>query len=73
MPLNAPFLPRRAGTGVPEQRTLWIFGAGASAHLEFPMSWGFLRSTIELLTTFYEDPSESRFDLGMSMFSHVFT
>jgi hypothetical protein len=72
MPLNASFLPRRAGMGHPDQRTLWIFGAGASAHLEFPMSWGFFRSTIKFLTGFYRDPSESSFDLGISTFPNLF-
>lgn len=65
MPLRAPFLPRGAATGVDDgKRTLWIFGAGASAHLGFPLSWGFLRATVALVTSYFKDPNDMSLDLG---------
>lgn len=65
MPLKAVFLPR----GIPmgggnDKKTLWIFGAGASAHLGFPLSWGFLRSTISLVTSYFKDPDNLSLDFG---------
>jgi hypothetical protein len=47
-----------------EKKTLWVFGAGASAHLGFPWSWGFLRSTLASLTSFFKDPDDTSLDLG---------
>ena len=73
MPLNAPFLPRSAGSGAAtDQRTLWIFGAGASAHLQFPMSWGCLRSTVTLLSSYFREPNELSIDIGCSAFAKQF-
>lgn len=65
MPLTAAFLPRGIGMGGGDNtKTLWIFGAGASAHLGFPLSWGFLRSTISLVTSFFKDPDDLSLDFG---------
>jgi|GEM_PF-7052264 len=65
MPLKAEFLPRGIAMGGGDTtKTLWIFGAGASAHLGFPLSWGFLRSTISLLTAYFKDPNDLSLDLG---------
>ena len=65
MPLNADFLPSRNGmAGDDKKKTLWIFGAGASAHLNFPLSRGFLRSTISLVTSHLEDPDDMRLEFG---------
>lgn len=58
MPLNAACLPRGVEFGVDDgKRTLWIFGAGASAHLGFPLSWGFLRKTVSLIAERFKGPS----------------
>lgn len=49
MPFTAAFLPSRSWENKSQtQRTLWIFGAGASVHLRFPISKGFIRSTQEV-------------------------
>jgi hypothetical protein len=68
MPLKAPFLPRGE-----VNKTLWIFGAGASAHLGFPLSWGFLRSTVSLVTSFFKDPNDLSLDFGRSFRPKDFT
>lgn len=65
MPLKAAFLPRGISMGGGnDKKTLWIFGAGASAHLGFPLSWGFLRSTVSLVTSFFKDPDDMGLDFG---------
>jgi hypothetical protein len=52
MPLRADFLPKDPATAPDRNaRTLWIFGAGASAHLHFPLSSGFLKSALSLITS----------------------
>ncbi len=61
MPLNAPVLPRGNA-----EKTLWIFGAGASAHLGFPLSWGFFRSTVGLVTSYFKEPNDLSLDIGRS-------
>lgn len=68
MPLKAPFLTRGE-----VNKTLWIFGAGASAHLGFPLSWGFLRSTVSLVTSFFKDPNDLSLDFGRSFRPKDFT
>ncbi len=64
MPLTASFIPRGDLIGGSDGKTLWIFGAGASAHLGFPLSSGFLRSTLALLTGFFKDPDDMSLDFG---------
>ena len=65
MPLSAPFLARGAGMVQDDStKTLWIFGAGASAHLEFPVSGGFLKATISLVTGSFKEVEDLRLDFG---------
>jgi len=65
MPLRAAFLPRGIGMGEGDNtKTLWIFGAGASVHLGFPLSWSFLRSTISLVTSFFKNPNDLSLEIG---------
>lgn len=73
MPLSAAFLDRSEESGgTSGKRTLWVFGAGASAHLQFPMSWGFLRSTVTLLSSYFREPNELSLDIGLSAFAEQF-
>ena len=59
IPLSAAFLPRGNSTiGDETTKTLWIFGAGASAHLDFPLSWGFFRSTVSHVTSYFKEPND---------------
>lgn len=65
MPLKAAFLPHGIAMGGGDNtKTLWIFGAGASAHLGFPLSRGFLRPTISLVTSFFKDPNDLSLEFG---------
>ncbi len=59
-PLKADFLPNNNRT----QKTLWIFGAGASAHLGFPLSRGFFRCTVRLLTESLGEPDYAAAEIG---------
>lgn len=70
MPLTSSFLPREADPG---KKTLWIFGAGGSAHLGFPLSRGFLRSTLSLVTSFFKDPDDLSLEFGRMFRPQDFT
>ena len=46
------------------KRMLWIFGAGASAHLGFPLAAGFIRSTVSLITEHFTDADDLRLNIA---------
>ena len=48
----------------PAKKTLWIFGAGASLHLGFPVSSDFFRASLRLLTDRFVVPNHLSLTLG---------